>query len=321
MSSGKRNAPSNANPLAAWFNQQAAAIKFSMERLWFHPLSTWITLLTIAIALALPLGMHLLLKNLKTLTDDKREIPTITVYFKQQVSEQQARDRADLISELREVQSVQVLTREQAWQEMLKAEGGQGIETLEENPFPHALVITPKLQLLPNLEADMREFVRKLKTYPDIEDAQLDLEWIMRLRAILRIVDTVVLIVSALLGLAVIFVVGNTIRLDIENRKEEIRVTRLLGATNGYVRRVFLYNGFWLGLFGGVISLVLVHVALLFLLPPINQLAELYGSQYTLRGVDLTMTLQMLAISSLLGIIGSWLVVSRYLWKDENGMA
>lgn len=314
-----RNKTSGDNPLSAWFNQQINAFRFSMERLWFNPMSTWITLTAIAIALSLPTSLHLLLKNLQTLTADKREVPTITVFLKQSISEQQAKDLGELMSNLPEVEQIRVYTRDEALQEFRKITGfGETLDTLDENPLPHTLIITPRLRLLGDMDVDMDEFSRKLKKYPEVDDVQLDVEWIMRLRAILSIAERIVLVVSVLLGLTVLLVVGNTIRLDIENRKEEIRVTRLIGATNSYIRRPFLFGGIWFGLFGGILSLVIVHAALLFLIKPVGELASLYGSTFTLSGVDVLMTLKILLASSLLGVIGAWLAVGRYLWQDEH---
>ncbi|MEB4593085.1 permease-like cell division protein FtsX [Candidatus Thiothrix sp. Deng01] len=315
----KRNVSSSSSPFIVWLNQQAGAIRFSMERLWFNPASTWITLAAIAIALSLPTSLHLLLKNMQTLTDDKREVPTITLFLKQSVSEQQAKDRAELLSELPEIDNVRVITRDEALADFRKITGfAQTLDTLNDNPLPHVLIITPKLGLMDNLDIDVDNFSKKLKSYPEVDDVQIDVEWVQRLRAILRIAERIVLVVSILLGLTVLLVVGNTIRLDIENRKEEIRVTRLIGATNAYIRRPFIYNGIWLGLFGGILSLVIVHVALLFLVEPVSKLASLYGSTFTLSGVDVGMTLEILLTSSLLGIIGSWLAVGRYLWQNND---
>ncbi len=315
----KRNATARASPLGAWLNQQFHAVQFSMERLWFNPLSTWITLAAIAIALSLPTSLHLLLKNLQTLTDDKREVPTITLFLKQTVTEQQAKDRAELMSELPEVDKVRVVTRDEALADFRKITGfAETLKTLDENPLPHVLIITPKLDLLGDVEMDVNAFSSKLKSYPEVDDVQIDVEWVQRLRAILGIAERIVLVVSVLLGLTVLLVVGNTIRLDIENRKDEIRVTRLIGATNTYIRRPFIYGGIWFGLFGGILSLVIVHVALLFLVAPVNQLAKLYGSTFTLHGLDVVMTIEILLASSMLGIIGAWLAVGRYLWQEEN---
>lgn len=314
----KPNTTSGNNPLSAWLNQSGNAFRFSMERLWFNPMSTWITLTAIAIALSLPTSLHLLMKNLQTLTADKREVPTITLFLKQTITEQRANDLAELVSGLPEVEHVRFVSRDQALADFRKITGfGETLDTLDENPLPHTLVITPRLRLLGDMEVDMDGFSERLKKYPEVDDVQLDVEWILRLRAILSIAERVVLVVSVLLGLTVLLVVGNTIRLDIENRKEEIRVTRLIGATNAYIRRPFIFGGIWFGLFGGILSLIIVHAALLFLVKPVGELASLYGSTFTLSGLDILMTLKILLASSLLGIIGAWLAVSRYLWQDE----
>ncbi len=306
-------------PFAAWLHQQKNAIHFSLKRLWFNPVSTWITLAAIGIALSLPTSLSVLLENMQTLTDNKREVPTVTLFMKETISEQQTKDRAELLSELDEVANVQVVTREQAIDNFRKISGfAETLEALPENPLPHVLILTPKLSMFSNLESDLAEFAGKLNAYSDVETVQVDIEWIQRLRAILNIADRIVLVVSILLGLTVLLVIGNTIRLDIENRKEEITVTRLIGATNGYIRRPFIYGGCWLGIFGGVISLVIVHLALLFMIEPVNDLAQEYGSNFALNSVGVLMTLQVLAISALLGVMGAWIAVGRYLWNNDG---
>lgn len=315
----KRRQVKRTSPFRAWLQQQKNALQFSLKRLWFNPVSTWITLAAIGIALSLPTSLSVLLENMQTLTDDKREVPTITLFMKEKISEQQTKDRAELLSEMDEVAGVQVITRDEAIENFRKISGfAETLEALPENPLPHVLILTPELDLFSNLEIDIDEFADKLNAYSDVDTVQVDIEWIQRLRAILNIADRIVLVVSILLGLTVLLVIGNTIRLDIENRKEEITVTRLIGATNGYIRRPFIYGGFWLGIFGGVISLVIVHIALLFLIGPVNDLAREYGSNFTLNGVGVLMTLQVLALSALLGIIGAWLAVGRYLWKNDG---
>ena len=119
--------------------------------------------------------------------------------------------------------------------------------------------------------------------------------------------------ISVLLALTVLLVVGNTIKLNIENRKEEIEVSQLIGATSAYIQRPFLYSGLWYGLFGGVMSLVFVHFALLFLVSPVNELAQLYGSTFTISGLGLRMTMHILLASSFLGLVGAWIAVGRHL--------
>ncbi|MCK5902815.1 MAG: permease-like cell division protein FtsX [Cocleimonas sp.] len=316
MSSSKKtpNTHQAVAPLFSRFGQHLSAFQYSLKRLWLTPLSTWITLAAIAIALSLPAGLHLLLQNLKTLTDDNREIPTISLFMKQKVTVQQAQDRAELLSDLNEIDNVLVVTREDALRKFKHLTGfAETLETLDENPLPHVLVITPHIQLLGNSNVNLAALARKLELYSDVDVVQMDIEWVQRLLAILHIADRSVLVISVLLALTVLLVIGNTIRLNIENRKEEIEVTQLIGATNAYIRRPFLYGGVWYGLFGGILSLVIVHLSLLFLVSPVNQLARLYGSHFVITGLDVKATLFILLISSLLGLFGAQLAVGKHL--------
>ncbi len=295
------------------------AIHHSMSRLWQSPLSTWITLTAIALALSLPSSLYLLLNNLKSLTDDKREVPTISLFINQNISEQQARDRGQLLEEMPEIEKVILVPRDEALSDFRQITGfAETIETLDENPLPHVLVITPRLKLIGDPGLDMEKLARKLETFPEIDLVQMDIEWVKRLRGILSITERAVLLISILLALTVLLVIGNTIKLNIENRKEEIEVSKLIGATTAYIRRPFLYSGIWYGLFGGVISLVFVHLALLFLVAPVNELAKLYGSNFSITGLGIKVTFTILLFSSFLGLIGAWIAVGSHMRKVEN---
>lgn len=290
------------------------AVRFSISRLWQSPLSTWITLAAIAIALSLPSSLYLLLTNLKSLTDDKREVPTISLFLKQDISLQQARDTGELLEERPEIDKVVLVPRDEALNDFRQITGfAEAIKTLDENPLPHVLVATPHLKLIGDSGQDMENLAKKLEDFSEIDLVQMDIEWVKRLRGILNITERAILLVSVLLTLTVLLVIGNTIKLNIENRKEEIVVSKLIGATTGYIRRPFLYSGIWYGLFGGVISLVFVHLALLFLVSPVNELARLYGSSFSIRGLGLEITFYILLFSSLLGLIGAWIAVSSHL--------
>lgn len=314
----KNKASDRVSPFTAWWNQTREAMSFSLKRLWHNPTSTWITLAAIAIALSLPTGLHLLLKNLQTLTDDKREIPTISVFLKPDVSIQQANDRSILLSETAQIEQVVVVTRDDALEDFKQITGfAETLETLDENPLPNVLVVTPRLDILGDVEKDMKHLSEKLKKLPEVDVVQIDIEWVQRLQAIVKIADRIIMVVSVLLALTVLLVVGNTIRLDIQNRKEEVDVSQFIGATKAYIRRPFLLGGLWYGLFGGIISLVIVHFSLLFLISPINDLAKLYGSHYTLGGLDIYTTLKILFASGLLGFIGAWLAVGTHLRKNK----
>lgn len=300
--------------LGAHIGHHKEAINYSLKRLWQSNLSTWITLAVIGIALCLPSTLYLLLQNLKSLTDDKRQVPTISLFIEQNISEQQARDRGELIQELSQIEKVVLIPRDEALDEFRKITGfAEALESLDENPLPHVLVVTPHLDLNGNPIDDMKQLVDTLETYPEVDLVQTDLEWVSRLRSILRISERAIFIISSLLALTVLLVIGNTIKLNIENRKEEIEVSKLIGASNSYIRRPFLYTGIWYGLFGGIISLVLVHLALISFVAPVNELAKLYSSTFTISGLKVSTTLYILIASSLLGLVGAWLAVGRHL--------
>lgn len=316
MSNTKRQATS---PLRSRITQHKEAFSYSLAHLWQNPISTWITLAAIAIALSLPAGLYILLGNLKTLTDDDREVPTISIYIKQNITEQQAQDRAELLSELKDIENVKLIKREDGLKYMAQISGVQDIiDTVGGNPLPHVLVVTPRMSMFGNADIDLDELAIRLKNYPEVDSIQMDTEWVQRLRAILNIAERVVLVVGFLLGLTVLLVVGNTIRLNIENRREEIEVSQLVGATIAYVRRPFLYGGVWYGLFGGILSLVIVHSSLLFMIAPVNRLAELYGSHYSVSGLGTFATLIILICSSLLGLFGAWLAMTQHLRRQQT---
>ncbi len=324
MSSETANTPKNTaaqrqNPFKIWLNQQSHAIKFSLERLWFNPISTWITLATIAIALSLPTSLYLLVNNLQSLTDSKREIPTITIFLKPNVSEQEAKDQAELFTDFPEIETARVMSSNEAMVDFQNRMGSDDIirSLGKVNPFPNMIIVTPNLDVLGSTEEEMADFIARVRANKNVDSVDNDTLWIMRLHAIFKIVNRILLIVFALLGLTVLLVIGNTIRLDIENRKEEIRVTRLIGATNAYIRRPFLYNGIWLGFFGGVLSLLILHAALHFLKEPVVELSQRYNANFSLAGISPTLSLEILLVSAILGLIGAWLAVGRYLRRRE----
>ena len=305
---------SSNSPTAVLISHHKEAINYSLSRLWQSQSSTWITLAAIAIALSLPASLHLILKNLKSLTDDKREVPTISLFIKQGITEQQARDRGELLEELTEIDRVVLIPKSEALEQFRKITGfAETLETLDENPLPHVLVITPHMNLIGDAAIDMQRLANKLEGYSEVDLVQMDIEWVQRLRSILRIVERVIMIISILLALTVLLVIGNTIRLDIQNHKEEIEVSKLIGATPAYIRRPFIYSGIWYGLFGGFLSLVIVHIAMLSLIPSVNELARLYLSKFSVNGLGLEITLYILLSSSLLGMAGAWITVGKHL--------
>jgi cell division transport system permease protein len=186
---------------------------------------------------------------------------------------------------------------------------------LKDNPLPDTVVVTPTLDAgTPQGTERLRAAIAAM---PDVQLVQLDTDWIKRLQAILDVARHVVMLTGVLLGLGVVLIVSNTIRLDILNRRAEIEVMKLVGASDGFTRRPFLYTGVWYGLGGGVLALLLVALGTVFLDEPVARLAVLYGSSFRLEGLSVVSMLQVLAAAAALSWAGSWLAVRRHIRAIE----
>jgi len=280
------------------------------------PLSNMMTIAVIGIALALPTGLQVLLKNVQQVTAQWDGAAQISLYLKDSVTTKQAESLTKLLTKRQDVKSANNITPDSAMTEFRKNSGfGEALDALEENPFPALIVVYPSdnNDSIISVEAMLADF----RARPEVERAQFDLQWLKRLFAIMDFGRRGIWVLAVLLSLSVLLVVGNTIRLAIENRREEIEIIKLIGGTDAFIRRPFLYNGFWFGLSGGVISWILVTLALWLLSGPVGQLATLYNSNYQLTTLDLTASAILLGFSVLLGLAGSWLAVSRHLHAIE----
>ena len=284
----------------------------SLGRLYRNWVASLMTAAVIAIALAMPSGLYLLLGNLERLSGSWDGQASLSVFLQQDITDDKARTLAAQVREWAEVESVQLITPTQALQEFGQQSGfADVLGVLEENPLPHVLVILPAGDSINPLAADtLRERFSKL---PETALAQLDLQWVQRLAAILDIAQRVILIISALLALAVMLVIGNTIRLEIQNRHDEILVTKLIGATNGFVRRPFLYGGIWYGALGALLAWLVVEAGFWLLSEPVSRLAGLYHSDFSLQILPVQLLGVLLAGGTVLGLLGSWLAVGRHL--------
>ena len=214
------------------------------------------------------------------------------------------------------IESLKLVTKQAALNEFRSLSGfADALEALDNNPLPALLVIQPKPEFT-TAEAAQR-LVRELELLPEADIVQLDLQWVQRLQAITVIAQRAVLVLASLLGMAVLLIVGNTIRLEIQNRHAEIEITKLIGATNAFIRRPFLYTGFWYGLFGGTIAWLLVAISVTLLKGPVSNLASLYESAFDLSSLNLLNILSLLAGAALLGLLGSWLAVGKHLSAIE----
>lgn len=209
-----------------------------------------------------------------------------------------------------------MINKTQALKEFKKISGfGNAIEALGGNPLPHVLTIQP---VVDSTRPDkIRHLLKQLNQKKQVELAQLDLQWVKRLYAMLEIAQRGIWVIASLLGLAVLLVVGNTIRLDIQNRREEIEVTKLIGGTDAFIRRPFLYTGLWYGISGGLLAWLLTALSMSLLDNSVEHLAALYNSGFELRGLNASEAFSLIGFSCFLGLAGSWIAVGRHLSEIE----
>jgi cell division transport system permease protein len=276
-----------------------------------QPIATGLTVAVIGIALALPATLNILVQNGRNLAGGMESVRDFSVYLAvgQELSFADA-----LASELEAtdtIDSASVTSAADALEEFRLSSGlGNVIDTLEDNPLPHTLVVRPHESANPET---LESLAIELTTRDEIDLVKLDMQWVQRLNAILDFLRRAMVIAAGMLILAVIIIIGNTIRLDIQNRSDEIEILKLLGASDGFVRRPFLYVGLWYGLLGGIFALLLLLVGGWVLSEPLQRLIGLYESQLELMGMDTNTMLSLLGGGILAGWGGAWSAVSRHL--------
>lgn len=290
----------------------AYAFFYSLGQISRTPLSSVMTVLVIGITLALPTMLYVVLKNAQQLTAGLDNSAQMSLFIKKAASEQAVTVLANRLRSESGIASVEIVTPSQALEEFRRNSGfGDALRVLEENPLPFVLVIKPAVAHSdPATVMRLRALLQQL---PEADFVQLDMQWLQRLYAVFEIAQRGVAILAGLLGLAVLLVVGNTIRLGIHSGRDEITITKLIGATDGFVRRPFLYAGTWYGVLGGILAWVMTSLALWLLAAPVQKLSILYNSTFALEGLSAAGTLLLLFTATLLGLLGSWLAVGRYL--------
>jgi cell division transport system permease protein len=308
--------PSLKQRLAAWRLHHRQMLVAGFTRLYRKPVATGMTVAVIGISLALPASLLVLVQNVKQVSGSWQGAARISLFLKQGLSDQDVQKTATAARDIKGVASLQIITADQALTEFKNRSGfGDALALLGDNPLPAVLVVQPDAaHSMPESAALLGQ---SLASLPQVDRVRLDVQWLRRLQAILDILGRAVLIIGSLLGLAVILIVGNTIRLDIEGRRTEIEVSKLIGATDRFIRRPFLYYGAGYGLTGGVLAWLLVTVSLALLGGPVARLAGLYGSDFNLSGAGLSGALMLLAGGALLGWLGAWLAVARHLRDIE----
>lgn len=295
-----------------YFLRHAQVFIYTLGQLWRTPVATSLTIAVIGITLALPAALYVAIDNAQRVTRGWEANGQISLFLKRDLSETAVQKLAQRVRRLPGVSWVDYVSREAALAEFKKLSGfGEALNALERNPLPPVLVVHP-LPTHANADA-LQALLTELRRNNEVELAQLDLEWIRRLHAMLAVARQAVFILAAGLAVAVLLITGNTIRLAVLNRRDEIEVIKLIGGTNAFIRRPFLYAGMAQGLLGAVLAWLLIGLSLLLLSGPVHRLASLYGSPFVMESLGFSETLILLASGALLGWLGSRLAVGRHL--------
>lgn len=292
-----------------WLNLHARAFAQAVARLASQPLGTLLSAMVVGIALSLPAAGFVLLDNLATLARGVSGTPEISLFLEQGAGAGEVAEITRLLQREAEVASFRHVSREEALLQLERGGLGDVLGGLGSNPLPDAFVVTPRGES-PELYERLHE---RFSNWPEVEHVQLDSAWVQRLHALLGLGKSAVLLLAGLLGFALVIVTFNTIRLQILTLRHEIDVSRLLGATDPFIRRPFYWFGSLQGALGGLVALATVWLTVEALGPPAASLAATYGAVFSLSGPGMNEALAIIAFAAFLGWLGSAISVRRHL--------
>lgn len=293
-----------------WQRHHSQSAADSLARVLQNPLASVMTWFVIGIAIAMPTALWVVLDNFSQFATRMESPSQFSVFLTDDTEREEARDLAFELTQLDDVKVVRFLDRDQALAEFIeRTDMGDLAASLSDNPLPHVLLVTPESQAA----ADLERLAAHLDDNPKIQEIVADTQWLERLRSLMALGQRAVQLLACLLLAAVVLILGNTIRLAIESRREEIVIVKLVGGSDAFVRRPLLYTGLWYGLGGGIIAALLIAAGTLFLLPPIRALAAAYQSSFVVQGLGFVDSLQLVLLGTVLGLLGAWLAVARHL--------
>ena len=299
--------------MTGWLTQHAAALRDSLGRLTAGPLAMLLNIVVIGVALSLPVGLYLALSQLQGLSRQLSGDPQVSVFLAVHASPAEVAEVQRRLRASPHVARLRFIPRAEAFEDLKRSAGlSEVLDSLQRNPLPDAFVAT--------VEDNRPEWLESLRAeaaaWPKVVHVQLDSDWARRLHAALGVGRTLTFLLGALLACTLVAVTFNTIRLQILTRREEIELSRLIGATNPFIRRPFLYFGAIQGLAGGITAWLVIAAAVWILNRDLAGLASLYASAWRLQALSTADAAALLAFSSGLGWLGAWLSVSRHLRKS-----
>lgn len=288
----------------------------SLGELWRTPFSSIMTMMVLGVSLTLPVTLHIIVKNVAAVSTSFDSASEISLFIKQDVSDQKIEQLLTRLRLYPEIESVSHIDKKQALKEFKSLSGfGSALDYLDENPFPSVILVTPQVKHRSAMAAEA--LLNKLQEEKEVRFGKLDIEWLKRLNALLGLLNETVFVLALLLLSAVILIIGNTIRLSIMSKREQIEVMKLVGATDGFIQRPFLFTGFWYGLIGGFIAYVVVEVMLYRLDGAIVEVASLYRASFSLTGLNFSEFIALLVISIMLGLLGAFGSVQKFIKEIE----
>ena len=297
----------------AWSAHHSNSAIESLLRMIETPVQSLMTWLVIAIAIALPAALFVVFSNVQQIGQSWQDSSQISVFLKKDASANQAQDLRGRWAQRGDVAQATYISPEQALEEFKLGSGlGELANHLDENPLPAVILIKPKIG--GNAPDALNSLQQALVADPLVADVRLDMLWVKRLHQFITVAERFVVALAGLLALGVLLVIGNTIRMSIEARRDEIVVVKLVGATDAYVRRPFLYSGLWFGVGGGILAALLLAIGFWWLSAPVAQLADLYQSSFRLQGLGFIESLQLILIAGVTGLVGAWIAVARHLY-------
>lgn len=303
--------------MSAWLERHLQTLIGSLGRLSKQPFATFLTVLVMGIALALPACLNVLVKNAQAVSGNWDRALDVSVYLKSSIDVDTATRLMNKLKTRSDIKAVELIRSEDALKEFREHSGfGDALNALKDNPLPNVLVVTPREGATPEALNSLGDELRKQS---EADVVQLDTAWVQRYLAILDTLRQLVSLIGLLLAAGVIVIVGNTIRLDIQNRRDEIEVTKLVGGSDAFVRRPFLYAGFWYGLGGGLLAWLMTALMVIALAGPVQRIAGLYGSGFVLTGMGLREGGVVALLGVLLGWLGSFVATTRHLRDIEPG--
>lgn len=296
----------------AYLISHAHGLFSSLGRLTRTPFSSTMTVVVLAIAIALAGCFYIAVANVQQLTGNLQTSNQMSLFLNDHISESGAKKLANRLAKNDRIESIEFIGKHQAMQEFKANSGfGDALTALDSNPLPNVIQVLPK-DVLDNRVA-LDELLTEFKQIPGVDFVQIDMQWVERLQAMMRIARRAVTVVAVLLGFAVTFITGNTIRLELHNRQEEVYISKLVGATHAFIQRPFLYTGFWLGFIAGFSAWLIISVILLILESPVEKLSTLYNSAFQLQYFGFSEFVLLLMLSSGLAVLGSWAVLHYQL--------